>query len=67
MKITTDNQVFLTQWEPSGWRCYMYGNRPGGVGMVYRPAKGCVPNWIARLMMRVLLDCLWVKDKEANR
>ena len=50
--------------EHSEWQCYMFGNRPGGMGMVYRPNKGKEPNWFVRLMMRVCFDCLWVKDKQ---
>ena len=45
------------------WQCYMFGNRPGSMGIVYRPIKGKEPNWFVRLMMRVCFDCLWVKDK----
>jgi hypothetical protein len=50
--------------EYSDWQCYMWGNRPGGVGIVYRPNKGTEPNWFVRWMMKVCFDCLWVKDKK---
>jgi len=50
--------------ERSEWKCYMFGNRPDGMGMVYCPIKGKEPNWFVRLMMRVCFDCLWVKDKK---
>ena len=49
--------------EQSEWVCYMFGNRPNGMGMVYRPNKGKEPNWFVRWMMFVCFDCLWVKDK----
>jgi hypothetical protein len=54
--------AFLTQPEHSDWQCYMFGNRPDGIGMVYRPVKGKEPNWFVRWMMRICFDCLWVKD-----
>ena len=47
--------------EPSDWKCYMFGNRLGSVGMVYRPTKGNVPNRFTRWMMKVCFDCEWVK------
>ena len=50
--------------ERSEWQCYLWGNRPGGAGISYRPVKGKEPNWFVRLMMRICFDCLWVKDKE---
>ena len=49
--------------EQSRWTCYMFGNRPGGIGIVYKPRIGNEPNWFARWMMRVCFDCLWVKEK----
>jgi len=55
--------AFLSTPEYSEWQCYMFGNRPGGTGIVYRPAKGKVPNLFVRWMMRICFDCLWVKDK----
>jgi hypothetical protein len=50
--------------ERSEWQCYLFGNRPGGAGISYRPVKGKEPNWFVRLMMLVCFDCLWVKDKK---
>ena len=47
----------------SNYTCYMFGNRPGGMGMVYTPAEGQVPNRFVRFMMRICLGCTWVKDK----
>lgn len=47
--------------EQSGWKCYMFGNPVGGVGMVYCPSKGDVPNRFVRWMMKVCFACIWVK------
>ena len=44
------------------WKCYMFGNRPDGTGIIYFPAKGQVPNRFVRFMMKVCFDCLWVKE-----
>ena len=52
------------QPEQSDWQCYLFGNRPGYLGIVYRPRKGRVPNLFVRWMMRVCFDCLWIKDKK---
>ena len=46
----------------SNWKCYLFGNRPGGNGIMYVPAEGGVPNRFVRFMMRICFDCLWVKD-----
>jgi hypothetical protein len=56
--------TFQLSPEQSEWQCYLWGNRPGGVGIIYRPVKGKEPNWFVRLMMLVCFDCLWVKDKK---
>ena len=48
----------------SNWECYMFGNRPGGVGMIYYPQKGKVPNRFVRFMMRICFDCKWVKNDD---
>jgi hypothetical protein len=52
----------FNQPEPSGWKCYLFGNRPDGQGMIYFPVKGQVPNRFVRFMMKVCFDCLWVKE-----
>ena len=52
----------FNQPEISGWKCYMFGNRPGGWGITYFPEKGQVPNRFVRFMMKVCFDCLWVKE-----
>ena len=54
--------VFNLQ-KQSNYRCYLFGNRPGGMGMVYTPAEGQVPNRFVRFMMRICFDSVWVKDR----
>ena len=54
---------FITQPKNSNWSCYLFGNRPGGMGMVYTPVEGEVPNRFVRFMMRICLGCTWVKKK----
>ncbi len=49
--------------EQSEWTCYMFGNKPGGVGLIYTPRKGGETNWFVRWMMRICFDCMWVKKK----
>ena len=56
--------TFTLTPEMSEWQCYMFGNRPGDAGMIYRPQKGKEPNRFVRWMMRICFDCLWVKDKK---
>ena len=51
------------QPEGSDRKCYMFGNRPDGLGIIYAPAKGQVPNRFVRFMMKVCFDCLWVKEE----
>ena len=46
----------------SNWTCYLFGNKPGGIGIVYQPAEGHVPNWFVRWMMKLCLGCTWVKE-----
>ena len=48
--------------KPSNYTCYMFGNRPGGGGIIYTPAEGRVPNRFVRFMMRICFGCLWVKN-----
>ena len=50
--------------ESSKWTCYLFGNRPGGMGMTYTPQKGQVPNRFVRFMMRICFDCYWVKKDD---
>ena len=54
--------LYLQQPERSDWKCYMFGNRPDGMGIIYFPSKGQVPNRFVRFMMKVCFDCLWVKE-----
>jgi hypothetical protein len=58
------NYTFQLTPEQSEWQCYLFGNTPGGRGMVYRPNKGKEPNWFVRWMMKVCFACTWVKDKK---
>ena len=51
----------IKQPKQSNYTCYMFGNRPGGMGMVYTPQEGQVPNRFVRFMMRICLGCTWVK------
>jgi hypothetical protein len=53
----------ITQPKLSNWTCYLFGNRPGGSGIVYTPVEGLVPNRFVRFMMRICLGCTWVKNK----
>ena len=46
------------------WVCYMFGNRPGKSGIVFRPEKGNEPNRFVRFMMLICFDCLWVKEND---
>ena len=59
----TTNFVINKPPKYSDWQCYMFGNRPGKIGMIYQPVKGYEPNWFVRWMMKVCFDCLWVKEK----
>ena len=60
--VVKPNQEYkLKPPEPSDWKCYMFGNRVGSLGMVYHPTKGNVPNRFVRLMMKVCFACEWVK------
>ena len=72
----TDDKIDLTDFkidykpqyiglpELSKWKCYLYGNRPGGMGLVYIPQKGNVPNRFVRFMMRICFDCYWEKEDD---
>ena len=51
------------QLELSPWVCYMFGNTPGGGGLVYRPPKGKEPNLFVRWMMKVCFACTWIKEE----
>ena len=48
----------------SEWTCYLFGNKPGGDGLVWCPEKGCVPNFLARYFMAIFLGCHWVREKK---
>jgi hypothetical protein len=53
----------LHQPKYSNWKCYLFGNRPGGNGIMYVPSEGRVPNRFVRWMMYLCFDCVWVKEK----
>jgi len=61
-QLITESKGLISYFQPecSNWKCYMFGNRPEGMGMVYTPQKGQVPNRFVRFMMRICFDCLWV-------
>jgi len=58
-----ENEFKLDFPEPSEWKCYMFGNPVGGVGIVYTPLEGTVPNRFVRWMMKTCFACTWVKEK----
>ncbi len=64
ISIKTDSKLFIRLPEQSKWNCYLFGNRQGGTGIVYKPSKGNVPNLFVRWMMRICFDCKWVKESE---
>ena len=61
---TTSDYRFTPTPVMSDWQCYMFGNKPGGVGIIYQPRKGDEPNWFVRWMMKICFDCTWVKVKK---
>lgn len=62
--VITNKAISLELPKYSGWQCYMFGNRPGEYGLVYRPKEGMEPNRFVRWMMKVCFDCLWVNDSK---
>ena len=63
MNIDTFEYTIIEPPEYSEWKCYLFGNKPSGMGMVYTPTKGTVPNWFIRYMMKICLGCTWVKGE----
>ena len=61
--MTVGSPYSFYQAPTSNWQCYLFGNTPGGGGMVYRPAFDNVPNFFVRWCMKIMLGCTWVKDK----
>ena len=61
--ISTENTISFHSPKYSSWKCYLFGNRPGGSGIMYIPAEGQVPNRFVRFMMRICFDSVWVKEK----
>ena len=66
MEDMTDDKIlkYIGLPEQSNWTCYMFGNRPGGMGLQYIPQKGQVPNRFVRFMMRICFDCYWEKEDD---
>ena len=54
--------IFIDIPKHSEWSCYMFGNKPGGIGMIYKPSKENVPNAFVRYMMKICFDCTWIKE-----
>jgi hypothetical protein len=60
--FTCSNGAYIMHTQPqSDWTCYLFGNKPGGAGIVYSPTKDKVPNVFVRWMMKLCLGCTWVK------
>ena len=59
--IYTSPYSYFNLPKQSNYTCYMFGNRPGGSGIVYTPQEGRVPNAWVRFWMKVFFDCNWVK------
>jgi hypothetical protein len=62
--ISNHLRYMIAMPKPSGWACYLFGNRPGLNGMVWYPAEDAVPNAFVRFCMRVCLGCTWVYEPE---
>jgi hypothetical protein len=60
--VIPDDALIVNQPKHSNWKCYLFGNRPGGNGIIYIPQEGRVPNRFVRFMMRICSDSVWVKD-----
>lgn len=58
----SNNVSIIEPPQNSEWKCYLFGARPNRPGMEYIPAKGCVPNWFIRWMMKICFACTWVKE-----
>lgn len=57
-----DDFAFLSAPDYSEWYCYLFGNKPGDFGLVWRPLAGKEPNWFWRKMQYVFFGNLWVKE-----
>ncbi len=62
--MTEPTPTLLKLPKPSSWKRYMFGNRPGGTGIVYCPSEGRVPNRFVRWMMRLCFDCVWQFEEQ---
>jgi len=59
--VSSPQSLYIHNPKMSNWECYMFGNRPGGSGIMYIPQEGRVPNRFVRWMMKLCFDCTWVK------
>lgn len=57
----------ITPLHTSPWKCYLFGNRPGGSGLIYIPQLGKEPNVFVRWMMTICFDCQWVKEQHHDK
>jgi hypothetical protein len=55
---------FISQGNPSNWKCYLFGSKPGSFSMVYTPQENQVPNAFVRWCSNVFLGCMWVKEND---
>ena len=75
--ISTENEIeysnecgpfFEIKYTPitqpiSHWRCYLFGNKPGGNGFVLTFEEDKKrPNFFIRFFMKICLGCTWVKE-----
>lgn len=51
--------------EPSGWVCYLFGSTSEH-GIVYRPAKGNVPNFFWRWMQYLCFGNRWEREVQRH-
>lgn len=57
-----ENTVSFVHDAQRTWACYLFGSKPGEGGIIWYPPSGCVPNFVVRFFMRVLLGCTWIKS-----
>lgn len=61
--MDNEKTIIFELSKSSTWTCYMFGNKPGGNGLIYQPIKGCVPNIFIRWMMKICFACTWKNEK----
>lgn len=52
----------ISEPELSGWVCYLFGNKPGKDGLVWKPYKGNSPCWFWREMQWLCFGNLWKRE-----